>query len=427
MEKQDGKYVLQNLNSFTSADAYDGRWSVIDDGIEAANGEFAVPAVEPWGSGVLFLPSVMPVPKGEGFVRLSFHLKEDTLWAGRGFEVAHDQLPFGGRAARPASAFAAGETKVEFSPETGTISRLEMNGKTVLEDVDGIACGPRLTVMRAYRDGDLYLKSALDASGVSRLAYHPHPLKDRTLADGTRIVEAKVEVEGARGIGYTHEATYRIRPNGEICIDNIATPKGNLPRLMRLGLTFRFAPGLEDYWYYGRGPWENYVDRSTSCDFGIWRSTVSEQYVDYVRPQDCGYKSDVRWVALTDDKGDGVLIRGSVPMYAQALHYGWEDLFLSRHWGRDSMRVFAPLVPRRETFFNFDIRQLGLGTAQCGPKTLACYAFANRREEWTVTLKPVRGATRERLAELAAGIGQAVPVQDAKRDLRPVGMGYDGG
>lgn len=196
---------------------------------------------------------------------------------------------------------------------------------------------------------------------------------------------------------------------------------------MRLGLTFRFAKGLENFWYYGRGPLENYVDRSSASDFGIWRSTVSEQYVDYVRPQDCGYRSEVRWAALTDEEGDGVLIRGSVPMYAQALHFGWEDLFMSRHYGKNTPRVFAPLEPREETYFNFDFRQLGLGSAQCGPKPLACYAFPVCREEWTVTLWPVKGATRESLSDLAAGIPQTVPEQGEERDLRPVGMGYDGG
>ena len=428
VEKRDGRYVLRNLNAFTRADAYAGRWALIDDGLDVAQGEFAVPAVEPWREGEITLPDGIPSPEGEGFIRFSFHLRTATLWAAQGFEIAHDQLPFGGSKAKPRVPSSCGETKVEFSPLTGTISKLVMNGKTVLEDVDGVAFGPRLTVMRAYRDGDLYLKPELDASGVSRLSYHPHPLRERMLGDGTRVVEAKVEVEGARGIGYTHEATYRIAPSGEIRMHNVAIPKGKLPRTMRLGLSFRFAAGLENYWYYGKGPWENYIDRSSACDFGIWRSTVSGQYVDYVRPQDCGYKSDVRWVALTDGQGDGVLIRGSVPMYAQALHYSWEDLFLCRHSGRNSARMFTPLEPRSETCFNFDLRQLGLGNAQCGPRTLSCYAFPICREEWTVTLKPVKGATREKLAELAAEIPQHIPSQQGEaRDLRPIGMGYDGG
>ena len=78
-------------------------------------------------------------------------------------------------------------------------------------------------------------------------------------------------------------------------MDNTVTPYGAMPKaLPRLGLSMRLVPELEHVKYYGRGPCENYVDRCTGSFFGLYESTVAEQYVDYVRPQDNGYRSGLR-------------------------------------------------------------------------------------------------------------------------------------
>lgn len=152
-----------------------------------------------------------------------------------------------------------------------------------------------------------------------------------------------------------------------------------------------FGSGLSQLRYYGRGPHENYVDRKTSAFVGIWESTVSDQFVPYVRPQDCGMKCDVRWAEFTDASGRGVRFSSAEPMFLQALHYDWEDLwFASFKNGEDRYR--APLRPRKEICLNLDARQTGLGGASCGPNPMWKYRFDPAKTvEWTYRISAVGG------------------------------------
>ena len=103
-----------------------------------------------------------------------------------------------------------------------------------------------------------------------------------------------------------------------------------------------------------------------------------------MRPQDNGYKTDVRWAKLTDADGKGFRVSGSVPLCLQAIHYTWEDLEFARHRA-GQQRIWNVKPPRKEICLNLDIRQLGLGGASCGPRPEAQYVFPIRPEKWTVT------------------------------------------
>ncbi len=166
------------------------------------------------------------------------------------------------------------------------------------------------------------------------------------------------------------------------------------PALPRLGLEARLPPRLERMRWYGRGPDENYVDRCTGSFVGIYESTASAQYVDYVRPQDNGYKCDVRWVEFFDRFGHGARFSASEPMFVQALHYGWEDLEHARH--RAGQERFRSVPARRdEICLNLDVRQTGLGGASCGPTTMDKYRFdPTKPVEWTLKIEPIgKGAS----------------------------------
>ncbi len=197
---------------------------------------------------------------------------------------------------------------------------------------------------------------------------------------------------GGKSAGYTHETIWRFNDDGSIAADQKMTPHGRFPKwLPRLGLTLRLDPELERMSYFGRGPWENYIDRNSGSFLGIYESTVTDQFVDYVRPQDNGGKTDVRWVSFANADGKGVRFSASSPLFIQALHYSWEDLEFARHRGNDSVRFRSPLVPHPETFLNLDVRQFGLGGNSCGPTPLDEYTFdPNEPVAWTLVLEPVR-------------------------------------
>ena len=454
-----GKAMLVNRAAFTFADAYDGEWAFFEDGVRTDGGVLAVPHVAPQSSGTIDLPlpgGTRVSSSAECFYRVAFKLKTDTAWAAKGWEVAHNQLPYGmcvgndtpiislsdAEMRRNGVDFAerdgeihvsAGPTKAIFSRETGTLSFLEMNGKTILRDEQGICRGPRLTCRRAFTDNDTEVRKRFIASGLTQLRHHARPAKISKLEDGSIEIRCGIDVTGSKSAAFSHDTRWLFRTDGCVTVESISTPQGDMPQLPRLGFSMILDGALEQVKYYGRGPWENYVDRCSASDIAYWESTVTDMYEEYARPQDNGYRTDVRWVAFLDKDGCGVLCKSSVPLCVQALHYSVDELDLQRHrgagtWSNESKeRFYAPMFPRCEIMLNLDIRQLGLGNGSCGPSTLECYSFPNRREEWSVTFVPVKGGNYDTLRSAARRVGQKIPSMDAVRSRRASGMGFDGG
>ena len=407
-------FALWNRFCFTRADAFVGVWKLRENGHVTRTGAFEVPAAAPLTRcrfTVSGLAEALAASEAgaELFVDFEFSLKNDALWAEKGWVVARDQVEIKkgtgiektaevgklGKVEKQHGRFvlSAAGTKAVLSKKTGTLSELTMNGRTVIRDVDGIVHGPRFTVMRALTDNDIWLRGRgsnpsdelgydnIYQSGLTQLRYHV-----RELAVVSNGVRAVVEVNGAKGAGFLHEAFYRLSVDGTLSIENRVKPFGRMPKaLPRLGLSMMLEPDYENMVWYGRGPWENYVDRCSGAFLGVWQSTVTEQYVDYVRPQDCGYKCDVRWAEFSDAKGRGVRFAGSVPLFVQALHHSWEDLEFARHRDRQQ-RLWNVKPPRKEVCLNLDLRQLGLGGASCGPIPEKEYVFPIVDESWTVTL-----------------------------------------
>ena len=419
-----GPAELWNRFSFTASDAFAADYAVLEDGVRIAGGTLDLPSVPPLARRAvsLPLPSFAVKPGADYRYTVAFRLKADTLWAKKGHVVAQDQLKVGLPVARPAPKKAgtsgvsvvenpeavivrAGPTEAVFSRRTGTLRSLKMKDKIVLEDsADGIVRGPRFTCMRAFTDNDIWLRKArwgkqnnFYESGLTQLRYHVRELK----AVG-KEVRSTVEVNGAKSAGFTHTAVYAFTDDGAMTIRNVVKPYGLMPpALPRVGLSLMLDGRLENMSWYGRGPWENYVDRCRSAFMGFWESTVTEQYVDYVRPQDNGYKSGVVWAAFTDAAGDGVLVKGAEPLFVQALHYGCEDLEFARHRDKQE-RIWNMKPPRREVCLNLDVRQLGLGGASCGPRPEDQYIFPIQAEAWSVTFVPCRAGAAELLPQARA-------------------------
>ena len=422
--KEDGSLELLNRNCFTWADEFDGTWELLADGEVVERGVFAVPHLAPLSRCDIsaFLPRSAVVGK-ETFLNVSFGMKEDCEWAKKGWPVARNQVALrqcGGETppphkevfARGGAASAAqieedeksvtaenGGTRAVFCRATGTLCELEMGGVRILKDVASeVAAGPRLTCERAPTDNDRWLYAPVKehsylpfaASGLTQLRYHVRPIQ---VLDGA--LHIVTEVDGMKSAGFTHEAVWRIAADGTVTMENAVTPHGTMPiALTRLGLSFRLDAALERMRYYGRGPHENYVDRKTAAFFGIYDSTVTEQFEEYVRPQDNGYRCDVRWAEFRNEAGRGVRFSASQPLYMQALHYGLEDLRLARPQ-RHQPCFRVPLEPRKEVCLNLDIRQTGVGNASCGDLfPLEQYRFPITAEHWILRFEPIAERVR---------------------------------
>ena len=415
-------FELWNRFLFTRADAYAATWEFVEDGTVTKRGAFEPPAVEPLKRGRFTVPGLAEAlaaakPGAEILVNFAFTTKTATPLVPQGWAVARDQVALGtgwnfasvtaqGSAVTPSGVtidegektvtVTAGPTRAVFCRASGTLCELVMNGRTILKDpVSGLAAGPLLTCVRAFTDNDDWMRrgsawrddpkrGSVYSRGLTQLRYHPRPISVR---DGKVCVTT--EVTGRKSAGFTHEAIWRFAADGAVTVENVVTPHGTMPpALPRLGLSLQLAPALETVEYYGRGPRENYVDRKSGSFLGRWKSSVDGLAETYLRPQDNGCRSDVRWVSLTAKDGRGVRFAASEPLFFTALRFSWEELDFARH--RNGQQRFRALPePRKEVMLNLDVRQTGLGGNSCGPKPMKQYVFPIERTVWTLRIEPV--------------------------------------
>jgi hypothetical protein len=133
--------------------------------------------------------------------------------------------------------------------------------------------------------------------------------------------------------------------------------------------------------WYGRGPHENHWDRKEGAPVGVYRGKVSEQYVPYIKPQENGNKTDVRWVSLTDANGAGLLVVGMPLMEVTAQYFTSEDLEKVKHTHE--------LKRRRDITLSIDYKQSGVGGGSCGPDTLPKYLVTPEPIRFSVRLRPL--------------------------------------
>lgn len=419
-----GKLELENRFGFTLADEFDGKWVLRTNGVESASGSFEVPAVAPLARAEFSIADVdkalaaLPedMKTAETILEVAFTSRNAALWADKGWTVARNEVKISGEYAFLAKEeetkaktklnhieeghtleVERGRTTAIFDKKTGLLVRLILKGGLIVfsNPVPGVNVGPHLTCARAFTDNDrriargrmvngTYEYGFFDA-GLSQLSYHPEPL----VIDGNRV-KSVVDVTGAKGAGFRHECDYVFHEDGSVTLENKVIPYGAMPEMLpRLGLSMKISPFFENMRWYGRGPHENYIDRATSSFLGVYESIVTKQFVDYVRPQDNGCKTDVRWATFSDRYGRGVRFTASEPMFMQALHYDWEDLHFARHQN-GQLRWRTPLHPRREIMLNLDVRQTGLGGASCGPGAMEKYKFDSKAPlKWSMKIEGV--------------------------------------
>ena len=278
-----------------------------------------------------------------------------------------------------------------FSRSAGTLTSLVYGGREMLAPAADGLVGPVLQVWRAPTDNDKgfgnWLARDWREAGLTNLVRRVDSFEvNQPKPDEVRVTVVATST-ATNGV-FVHRAVWKVRGDGSLDMDNEFQPSGNLPPLPRIGVVMRVASAFENFRWYGRGPWENYSDRKRSADMGVWSSTVTDQYVPYVKPQETGNKEDVRWLTLTDTKGTGLLVVAEEkPMAVSAIHFTAADLAAARH--------NYELKPRLEVVLSLDAQQSGLGDSSCGPGVLERYAvLPTKTHHLHLVLRPVSSARR---------------------------------
>ena len=396
--------AITNRNDFINLNEYEIRWELSEAGRIVEKGilpECDIPAGET--KNITVYPK-WEIGGDEYFLNVSFHLKEKTLWADKGFEVGFEQIKlkddtsikvpndswgtFKQIVEKDDSIEIYGDTfSAVFDKKLGSLTSLKYGDKEML------VSGPVFQGYRAPTDNDKgfgnWLAKDWKANGLDSLkrkviqcdmkvVYFNDILKK---AGGVAI---KVITENAAKKGkIIHECAYVIRGNGAIEIYNTFTPEGELPELPRLGIRMALAGDLEQMQWYGNGPYENYSDRKTSCPVGIYTSTVTDRYVPYPHPQETGNKEGIRWLELTNAEGEGIMFTcDSGTMSGSALHFTAEDLDTATH--------AYMLKPRKEVILSLDAIMLGLGNSSCGPGVLKKYAIEKKPYSLGFWITPIK-------------------------------------
>jgi len=155
----------------------------------------------------------------------------------------------------------------------------------------------------------------------------------------------------------------------------------SLPPLPRLGIVIELPRDYEQLTWYGRGPWDNYPDRKQSCPIGLWKSTVSQQYVHYPRPQDSGNHEDCTLVELKTKKGKGIRIEAvDKPFSFSALPYSAAFLASKTH--------DYELQDQGKVYLSIDCAVMGLGNSSCGPGVLKKYTVPTTPQTLRIRILP---------------------------------------
>jgi beta-galactosidase len=365
------------------------RWELAEDGQVIEAGILPAPPLRAGERGPLLVPLTLPetpVPGADYYLTVRYLLAEDTPWAERRHEVAWDQfrVPLAGApepridpAQLPGMSVseAGGHVCVEgegfsicFGREAGTIVSYRTDERPLL------ASGPVGSYYRAPTDIDLLMGNPpanvhkWRAAGLDRMARTVREF--RVVRVEAHTVEVRVTaLLQAPGVGYgiASEVTYYVYGDGTVRLDNHVVIDERFPFVARIGLELVVPAGLERVIWYGRGPHENYADRKRGAAVGLYRSTVDEQFTPYVYPSECGGKEDVRWLALMDEAGFGLMAIGGRPLHFDALHYTIEDLAQAGH--------SYELTRLDETVVHLDGWHMGVGgddgwTSQVHPEFL---------------------------------------------------------
>ena len=394
-----GKISVKNKYDFISANNLDIHWRLTGDDQVIASGIIEQPDIAPKGEKIfeLGLPAVEPLPGVEYFLNFSVTTRESSGLVPKGHEVAGEQIPLPWKAnIKPVKDKASLETIwskdrkmltvsgvdfiVMFDTLTGTMTSLEFNRKQFLTR------GPEPNFWRAPIDNDFGNRmqkrcAVWKEASILRVV---KSFKVAKPAKGEVHITADFLLGNAR---IPYRATYVIYGTGDIIISAEIDPgAAELPELPRFGMNFRIPAEFSQVKWYGRGPFENYWDRHTAAFVGVYESKVADLGFPYLRPQENGTRTDIRWMSLTNEDGIGLMIAGLPLISASALPFTTSQL----DYTDNGFRHTADLVPNDFIDLNIDYRQTGVGgNDSWGARPLPVYTLFAGKYKYSFRIRPI--------------------------------------
>jgi beta-galactosidase len=335
----------------------DAAWQLQANGKSIQQGKLTL-ATQPLSKEEITIPfsQIAWQPGVDYHLLVSFSLRNNTLWAKAGHEIAFEQFLIQSLPALPKKQTETGlaieeagerltvsgrDFKYVFDKESGGLSSL------VYMDKELIRRGGRMNVWRAplanemdqwgFRAGDglnsregfgRFVATDWYSVGLDRLS-HQCIAFNHYKTGGKAVVEIRdvMRPVTGRGAGFENRYVYTTDGDGEITIEHQITPAGRMPTwIPRAGMDWILDKNLNQVAWFGRGPQENYPDRKTGYKTGIYTSGVSDMFEPYLLPEDYGLRTENRWVEMTDQDGVGLRFSGNQWFNFNAYPYSTENL-----------------------------------------------------------------------------------------------------
>jgi beta-galactosidase len=373
-------------------------WELVLDGKMVENGKLSNLKISPQETQTIKLPvNLGGKDYREAFLNISYNLIESTAFLEKGYSIAEEQLLLDGKWTSDINIQGTSELKVEkgqnevtfssekatftFDKKSGFLKGYQFDGTSIIEKSYEL----RPNFWRAPTDNDFGAglqnklkawKTAMDNPELKSWEF----IKE----NGLVVVSAKYRLNE---VAANLDLTYKLNANGEITVeqDLEIDENSDAPMLFRVGMMMTLPKNFEKVEYYGRGPNENYSDRKESELIKVYDQSVDEQFFPYIRPQETGNKSDVRWLKL---KSDNLIltITADAPFNFTALHYLMEDLDDGEQRGQ---RHAAEVKERDLTNLFIDTAQMGLGSINSwGHIPLEEYRLLGKKYQYTFKISP---------------------------------------
>ncbi len=397
--------IVYNENSFKDLSEYDVSFRLLKNGEICDEGKAEAVSVKPLSSGILTIPYTLPSSVSSGdelILDISVKQKIDEDLIKAGTELAFGQFRVSAEAntseevhhdtnvsveENDSGYLISGENfKVVLDSSTGLLSNYTYNGEILFES------GPEANFYRGLTEND-------GNSGRSKLfdtnwekADGNGKVKNISVSeDGSGAKEITVDIVFPDAGNTSQKMVYRIYGDGVINVDvSVDATRSGMGNFLRVGTKMVLPEGFENVSWYGNGPDETYNDRRSCARVGIWNKTVSDFFYPYMKVDDTGNLTGVRWISVSDPtKETAVLVKASSPLEAQALHFTPFDLNSASH-------VYE-LTPRKETILGINYGSMGTGTATCGPGTLSQYLLPSSKVyNWNYSVIPVANTDNEK-------------------------------
>ncbi|WP_347838432.1 glycoside hydrolase family 2 TIM barrel-domain containing protein [uncultured Draconibacterium sp.] len=357
------KIEIENRHSVLSLDAYDVVLKIRENGFEIASEQVSDLQLEAGEEMIFDLSSYLPKMKAgnEYLADIHFLLKEETRWAPRGFEVAANQFlltplektvqkktgyPELKTISQPKEIIVSGNNfEVAFSKTSGALTSYRLSGKQQIFS----PCLPHFT--RPLTDNDRrgwkpqkVLKQWFDAEPV---------LEDMQFSEtkngAVQIVSKYVVVKDSAQV----TIAYQLNGEGVIKVNYHLNADTDLPNIPKVGMRCGIKDNYRNITWYGRGLYENYLDRRWGFDVGIYTLPIHEFMEPYVMPQENGNRTDVRWMCLTNKSNEGLLVVADSLLSMSAWPYTEEQINMAKHTNELEEAGFITL--------NIDLIQMGIG------------------------------------------------------------------